>query len=121
MRRNAWTSERAAAMFPNMTRRPKPDPALATALRTLREDRGWTREALAYHAGITIGSLARIELAQASPGWSTVRRIAGALDISISRLAAAIEAAEQPAARVAARGFPSGGVGRRTGTHRRPS
>lgn len=84
-------------MFLNMSRRPKPDPALAKALRALREDRGLTREALAYHAGITIGSLARIELAQSSPGWDTVRRIVGALDVSISRLAVAIEAAEQPA------------------------
>jgi transcriptional regulator with XRE-family HTH domain len=84
-------------MFLNMSRTPKPDPALATALRGLREASGLTREALAYHAGITAGSLARIELAQASPGWDTIRRIAGALDVSISRLAAAVEAAEQPA------------------------
>jgi transcriptional regulator with XRE-family HTH domain len=84
-------------MFLNMPRTPKPDPALAAAVRGLRENSGLTREALAYNAGITIGSLARIELAQASPGWDTVRRIAGALDVSISRLAAAIEAAEQPA------------------------
>jgi transcriptional regulator with XRE-family HTH domain len=84
-------------MFLSVPRTPKPDPALAAAVRGLREASGLTREALAFHAGITIGSLARIELAQASPGWDTVRRIAGALDVSISRLAAAIEAAEQPA------------------------
>jgi transcriptional regulator with XRE-family HTH domain len=84
-------------MFLNMPRTPKPDPALAAAVRGLREDSGLTREALAFHAGITSGSLARIELGQASPGWDTIRRIAGALDVSISRLAAAVEAAEQPA------------------------
>jgi transcriptional regulator with XRE-family HTH domain len=88
-------------MFLNMPRSPKPDPALAAAVRRLREDSGLTREALAFHAGITTASLARIELAQATPGWDTIRRIAGALDMSISRLAAAIEAAEEGAARPA--------------------
>ncbi len=85
-------------MFLNMPRSPKPDPALATALRTLRENGGLTREALAFRAGITIGSLARIELGQATPGWDTIRRIAGALEVSISRLAAAVEAAEMTSA-----------------------
>jgi transcriptional regulator with XRE-family HTH domain len=70
-----------------------PDPALATVIRRLREERGITREALAFHAGITTGSLARIELAQSVPGWDTVRSIAKALDVSLSQLAKAIEAA----------------------------
>jgi transcriptional regulator with XRE-family HTH domain len=73
----------------------KPDRVLAVTVRRLREDRGVTREALAVGAGITVGSLARIELAQASPNWDTFRRIAAALELSIGRLAAAIEAAEQ--------------------------
>jgi transcriptional regulator with XRE-family HTH domain len=81
-------------MFLNMPRSPKPDPALAAAVRRLREDHGLTRETLAFHAGITTASLARIELGQATPGWDTIRRIANALDLPISRLAAAIEAAE---------------------------
>jgi transcriptional regulator with XRE-family HTH domain len=88
-------------MFLNMPRSPKPDPALAAAVRGLREDSGLTREAVAFRAGITTASLARVELAQASPGWDTIRRIAGALDMSLSRLAAAIEAAEEGAARPA--------------------
>jgi transcriptional regulator with XRE-family HTH domain len=66
-------------------------------VRQLREDRGLTRESLAFHAGITSSSLARIELGQATPGWDTIRRIASALDVSISRLAAAIEASEHVA------------------------
>ncbi len=92
---NAWTPRYAAAIFLNMPRSPKPDPALATALRGLREDRGLTRETLAFHAGITTASLARIELGQATPGWDTIRKITDALKISVSRLAAAIEAAEE--------------------------
>lgn len=70
-----------------------PDPALAAVLRRLRLERGSTQEALAYRSGITTGSLARIELGQASPAWTTVRRIAAALDVSLVELAAAVEAA----------------------------
>jgi DNA-binding XRE family transcriptional regulator len=92
---NAWTQRYAAAIFLNMPRSPKPDPALAAALRRLREDRGLTREALAYNAGITTASLARIELAQSTPGWDTIRKLVDALKITISRLAAAVEAAEE--------------------------
>jgi transcriptional regulator with XRE-family HTH domain len=68
-----------------------PDPTLATVLRRLRVERGTTQEALAYRSGITTGSLARIELGQASPAWTTVREIAQALDVSLVELAAAVE------------------------------
>jgi transcriptional regulator with XRE-family HTH domain len=77
--------------------RPKTDPALAAAMRGLREAKGVTREVLAMQAGITCGALARIELAQASPRWTTVMHIARALDLSISGLAVAVEAAQQSA------------------------
>jgi transcriptional regulator with XRE-family HTH domain len=56
-------------------------------------ERGTTQEALAHSCGLTTGSLARIELGQASPAWSTVRRIASALDVTLVELAAAVEAA----------------------------
>jgi len=72
----------------------KPDPVLAATVRALREDRGLTREAMAFQAGITTGSLAHIELAQACPSWETFRRLASALGLSISGLAAAIEAVD---------------------------
>lgn len=65
----------------------KPDPALAAAGRTLREERGITREALASQASSMCAS------------EPTVMRIVGALGLSISRLAAAIEAAEGAPAR----------------------
>jgi transcriptional regulator with XRE-family HTH domain len=70
-----------------------PDPALAAVLRRLRVERGATQEALAYRSGITTGSLARIELGQATPTWTTVRQIAEALEISLVELAAEVEAA----------------------------
>jgi transcriptional regulator with XRE-family HTH domain len=60
----------------------------------VRERRGVTREALAFHAGLTGGSLARIELGQASPAWATVRSILDALDVTLADLATEIEAQE---------------------------
>lgn len=74
-----------------MARSTTPDPALGTAVRRLREGRGVTREVLAFHAGITTGSLARIELAQSVPGWDTVLQLTRALEISLVELAHAVE------------------------------
>ncbi len=71
-----------------------PDPALSLTVRGLREARGLTREAMAMRVGVTLGTLARIELAQAAPSWDTFRRIACALELSISELSLAIEATE---------------------------
>lgn len=65
----------------------KPDPELAVAVRRAREECGLTREALAFHAGITNGALARIELAQSSPSWGTVKCVAAALGLSVGELA----------------------------------
>jgi transcriptional regulator with XRE-family HTH domain len=60
-------------------------------LRRLREEHGESQESLAYRAGVTSGSLARIELGQASPAWATVRDIARALDVRLVDLAAQVE------------------------------
>lgn len=70
---------------------PKADQQLAAVLKRLREERGLSREMLAYQATLTAGSLARIELGQASPEWATVRRIAEALGVSLVVLAALVE------------------------------
>lgn len=75
-----------------MARTSTPDPALAATLRRLREERGITREALAFKTGITTGSLARIELGQSVPGWDTVRLLVKALDITLAELGKAVEA-----------------------------
>ena len=80
-----------------MMPRSEPDPVLSATVRRLREAKGLTREALAYRAGLTVGSLAQIELTHSAPSWTNFRRIAGALDLSITRLAAAIQAAERTA------------------------
>jgi transcriptional regulator with XRE-family HTH domain len=67
------------------------DQALACALRRLRRDRGSTQEDLAYNAGITVASLARIEGGKANPRWTTVRRVISALGISLVELVVAVE------------------------------
>jgi len=67
------------------------DLTLAHALRHLRLARGDTQEELASKAGITVAALARIERCQANPRWTTVKRIIGALEISLAELALEIE------------------------------
>lgn len=71
--------------------RTEPDLALAAVLRRLREAQDASQESLAHRAGITASSLHRIEIGQASPAWSTVRAIAGALDVTMAELSAAVE------------------------------
>ena len=78
-------------MVADVARSPVPDPALAAAIRRLREQRGMTQEALAFASGITTGSVARIELGQSVPGWDTVRQLARGLGVSLAELAAAVE------------------------------
>ncbi len=68
-----------------------PSRALASAIRELREDRGITQEDLAHEAGITTGTLSKIERCLANPSWTTVERIAGALGTNVARLATAAE------------------------------
>lgn len=77
----------------------QPDPALGRFLRRRREEQGLSQEAAAFHAGITTGTLARIELGQSDPAWSTVRAISGALELTLGELAQGVEAEEKAAAR----------------------
>ena len=67
------------------------DPALAATVRRLRIERGDTQEDLAHRAGLTVAAFARIERGNANPTWTTVRRIAVALEISLAALAEAVE------------------------------
>lgn len=69
----------------------QPDMDLATLLKRLREDSGITQEELAFDAGITASALSRIERGLNSPGWTTVRRLAEALDVTLVRLASELE------------------------------
>ncbi len=57
----------------------------------MRVERGDTQEDLAHRAGLTVAAFARIERGHANPTWTTVRRIAVALEISLAALAEAVE------------------------------
>ena len=70
------------------------DPALGQAIRQMREQRGQTQEELASAAGITFGTVNRLESAKSAPAWATVRALLDALDYSLADLANAIDAAE---------------------------
>lgn len=61
---------------------------LATHIRQLREELGWTQEDLAKRARIDQGDLSRIERGATDPRWSTVNRIINALGESFSLTAA---------------------------------
>jgi transcriptional regulator with XRE-family HTH domain len=67
------------------------DPALAATVRRMRIERGDTQEDLAHRAGLTVAAFARIERGHANPTWTTVRRIADALEVSLTALADAVE------------------------------
>jgi transcriptional regulator with XRE-family HTH domain len=73
------------------TRSPKIDPALAAAVRRMREERGLSLEALAFRCGINPASLDGIERAQLEPTWSTVRGIVRGMDAALVELVAAVE------------------------------
>jgi transcriptional regulator with XRE-family HTH domain len=70
------------------------DPALGRAIRQMREQRGLTQEELASAAGITFGTVNRLESAKSAPAWATVRALLNALDYSLADLAKAISTAE---------------------------
>jgi transcriptional regulator with XRE-family HTH domain len=69
----------------------RPDPSLAVLLKRLREERAITQEQLASDAGITSSALSRIERGLNNPRWTTLKRIAKALEISLVDLARDIE------------------------------
>lgn len=74
----------------------RPAKTLAVTVRRLREQQALTREGLAQRAGITTGTLARLELGQSDPPWSTVQAVADGLGLSLGELGAAVDAAKQP-------------------------
>ena len=63
-----------------------------TVFRRLREERELSQEAVARRADLTVGAYGRIENGRADPAWSSVKRVAAALDVSLVELAKQIEA-----------------------------
>lgn len=74
---------------------PEVDPALATVVRQLREQRGETQEDVAFESSLKPGTVSRIENGRMNPSWLVVRRIAEALEVSLVELAEAVERAER--------------------------
>jgi transcriptional regulator with XRE-family HTH domain len=72
----------------------KPDPKLAAVLKRLREDRGLSQEHVAWHASLSVSTLAKIEHAQTAPHWDSVMRILSALGVTLNQLAEEIERGE---------------------------
>jgi transcriptional regulator with XRE-family HTH domain len=78
-------------MFLIMSAPTQADAALAATVRRLRTERGETQEDLAHRAGLTVAAFARIERGHANPTWTTVRRIADALEVTLARLGEDVE------------------------------
>jgi transcriptional regulator with XRE-family HTH domain len=78
-------------MFLIMSAPTQADAALAKTVRRLRRERGETQEDLAHRAGLTVAAFARIERGNANPTWTTVRRIAEALGITLATLGEQVE------------------------------
>ncbi len=72
-----------------------PDPALGLAIKELREARDLTQEELASRAGMTFGTVSRLESAKSAPAWATVMQLIDAMDLSLLDLARAVEAARR--------------------------
>jgi transcriptional regulator with XRE-family HTH domain len=78
---------------------PNHDRALGAAIRELRQRAGLTQEGLAHAADLTLGTVARTELAQATPRWASIRAIVEALGVTWRELGDAIDAQESAAVR----------------------
>lgn len=78
-----------------MPRTEKPQPALGKAVRQLRKERGLKQEALAYEAGVTIGTVSLLERGVSNPSWGTVKAIAARLGVSMAELAKLANKLEQ--------------------------
>jgi transcriptional regulator with XRE-family HTH domain len=71
------------------------DRALGEVLRARRGERGETQEAVGFRAGLTGGTVSRIERGGSRVEWETVRAIARALDLRLSDLGYEVEKIER--------------------------
>lgn len=78
-----------------MGRRLEPQEALGRAVRELRTARGLTQRQLAEAADTNETWISHIESGRTNPAWGTVARLAAALSVQISELAARAEELER--------------------------
>lgn len=69
----------------------EPQEALGRAIRELRTERTLTQRQLADAADVNETWISHIEAGRTNPAWGTVVRIAAALGVSVSELAASAE------------------------------
>jgi transcriptional regulator with XRE-family HTH domain len=74
-----------------MGRRFEPQEALGVAIRRLRDERGWKQHEGERAAGMSHGTVSRIEHGRTNPAWGTVSRLAAAFGLRVSELAAIAE------------------------------
>jgi transcriptional regulator with XRE-family HTH domain len=55
---------------------------IGTRIKTLRGEREWSQQDLAYHAGMSAVSISRIELGKLNPRIGTIEKIAKALGVT---------------------------------------
>jgi transcriptional regulator with XRE-family HTH domain len=68
-----------------------PDPVLAETLRSLRIERGLTQEAFAHEAGVTVGTVSRVEVGSGNPSWTTLQQFAQGLGMTTLELVERVE------------------------------
>ena len=74
-----------------MAPRTEPQPGLGKAIKQLRTERGLSQEELGLRSQIHPTWISHIESGRNNPAWGSVRRIAAALDVRLSELAALSE------------------------------
>ena len=74
-----------------MGRRMEPQEALGQAIRQLRQERALTQRQLADAADVNETWISHIEAGRTNPAWGTVARVASALNVTVSELAARAE------------------------------
>jgi transcriptional regulator with XRE-family HTH domain len=77
-----------------MAPRTEPQPGLGRAIKQRREALGLSQEGLGHRAEIHPTWISHLESGRNNPAWGSVRRIAAALDLTVSELAALAEELE---------------------------
>jgi transcriptional regulator with XRE-family HTH domain len=79
-----------------MAPRTEPQPGLGRAIKQLRTERGLSQEEIGLRAEIHPTWISHIESGRNNPAWGSVRRIAAALGVPLSELAALAEELDEP-------------------------
>jgi transcriptional regulator with XRE-family HTH domain len=78
-----------------MAPRSEPQPGLGRAIKQLRTDCGLSQEEVGLRAEIHPTWISHIESGRNNPAWGSVRRIAAALGVRLTELAALAEELEE--------------------------